>query len=379
MKRKLGSILSSRNKKIACTVSAAALMLGVSSAATIGLHFQCSYGCGHNPSYSGFSVTLPAFGVPTNGWENLLPTGTGYGGCSWTLPGYTTNEVIDTETSTNGLNPLPNGSINVSWFANAANYDPFGGYGFAAPFYEHSGGGQGAIDVATNPSTGEEQIYSSFLRDGVNYGPNGPAGTSTPAPYGSADNPLEAYYYVDVTGLKTLFTNTPFVVELMASADSMYDLTNAFVIDVANSVTNSVSYPNTAPPNPQGGAPWTRGIGGGLSTVSGVFSNVDHIHIMSNPPQHGGTGSPPTGYDNAGTISGFILTDKPVVTMSPQSIPLSGPGDTDQLSAYAIGVPPLSYQWQFNGQDIPGATTLTNTFPAVLANAGSYTLVVTNL
>ena len=33
----------SRTKKIACTVSAAALMLGVSSAATVGLHFQCNY------------------------------------------------------------------------------------------------------------------------------------------------------------------------------------------------------------------------------------------------------------------------------------------------------------------------------------------------
>ncbi len=344
-------------------------MLGVSSAATIGFHFQCSYGCGANPSYSGYPITFPAFGIGTNNWESLLPTPTAYGSCSWTLPGYTTNEIIDTETSTNGLNPLPNGSLSVTWFANAANFDPFYVYAGSPPNY--TGGGP-----LTHPKTGEQEVYATFLRDGVNFGPNGPPGTSSPAPYGSADNPLLAYYSVDVTGLKSLFTNTPFVVELVASGDSIQDLTNAFVSDPSNSIQYSVTYPNTPPVANSGGAPWVRGNGGGLSTGSGVFSNTDHIHIMSNPPQHGGS-SP--GFDNAGTICGFILTDKPVVSMSPQPIPFSAAGDTIVLSAFAIGVPPLAYQWQFNGKNIPGATTLTNTFPAVLANAGNYTLVVTNL
>src|SRR5580658_3488766 len=105
MKRPLGSMISSRSKKVACTVSAAALMLGVSSAATVGLHFQCSYSCGAS-AYGGFPVTLTAFGVPPSQWENLLPTGTGYGSCVWVAPGYETNEIIDTTTSTNGLTPL---------------------------------------------------------------------------------------------------------------------------------------------------------------------------------------------------------------------------------------------------------------------------------
>jgi hypothetical protein len=356
MKRQLGSILSSRSKKIACTVSAAALMLGVSSAATIGLHFMENY-CG-SPAYSGYPVTLTAFGIESNGWENLYEMNTGYGSCSGPL-GYTTNEVIDTETSTNGLNPLPNGLIGVTWFGPTANFDPFYGYAGSPPSY--TGGGP-----LVNPKTGEQQVYATFIRDGLNFGPPGGADNDQPG------------YWVDVTNLQTLFTNTPFVVELMASADSMQLLTNAFVIDVANSITNSVSYPATPPVNNAGGAPWVRGNGGGLSTVSGVFSNVDEIYIMSNHPEHG-TNATSEGFDNAGTICGFIMTDKPVVTMSPQSIPLSGPGDTNVLSAYAIGVPPLAYQWQFNGQDIPGATTLTNSFPSVLANSGSYTLVVTNL
>ena len=52
-------------------------MLGVSEAATVGLHFQVNY-C-YNQGYSGFLVTLPAFGIGTNGWENLQQMNTGYG------------------------------------------------------------------------------------------------------------------------------------------------------------------------------------------------------------------------------------------------------------------------------------------------------------
>ncbi len=357
----------SRTKKIACTVSAAALMLGVSSAATVGLHFQCNYT--NAPDYTGYPVTLTAFGIAPSGWENLYPTFNGYGNSAWISPGYTNNEVIDTDTSTNGLNPLPNGSINVTWFANVANFDPFAGYGFPPPYYEQPGGSTGALNDGTNPVTGEQQVYATFLRDGINYGPSAD----------SPDNPLMAYYSVDITGLRSLFTNTPFVVELMASADSMNELTNAFITDLSNLVTNSVTYPNTAPVNPQGGAPWLRGIGGGLSIASGVFSNADHIHIASNIPQHG-TSANPNGYDNAGTISGFIFTDKPVMTMSPQTIPVAGPGDTIVLNPYAIGVTPLSCQWRVNGRNIPGATNMSYTIPSVnLASGGSYDLVVTNL
>ena len=58
-----------RAHAVVCTVSAAALMLGVSQAATVGFNFQANY-C-YSAGYSGAVVTATAFGIGTNGWENL--------------------------------------------------------------------------------------------------------------------------------------------------------------------------------------------------------------------------------------------------------------------------------------------------------------------
>lgn len=367
MKKPSHSFNSPCNQKLACTVSAAALMLGVSSAATIGLHFQADY-CASTP-YSGFPVTMTAFGVASNGWENLTPMPSGYG-CSpvnWT---YTLSETIDTTTSTGGLNPLPNGSLSLTWSASTANYSGFFGYGdpgFAPPPYYSHPNTHPPIPV---PS-GESQVYLTFLRDGINFGPS-PSNPGGPNP----DN-NQPPYVVDITGLNSVFTNTPFVIELMASSDSLYDLTNAFVIDVTHSLTNSVSYPNISPVNVQNGfgEPWLRGVGGGLSTASAPV-NGDHVRITPAHPQHI-VGPPAANF--AATISGFIITDKPVVTMSPQSV-LAGPGDTVQLSAYAIGVPPLACQWRLGGHPIAGATNFSYTFTnTTLADGGNYDVMVTNL
>jgi hypothetical protein len=361
MKRPLVSIISSRSKKVACTVSAAALMLGVSSAATVGLHFQVDYCTGGgtpNPSYSGWVVTSTTFGVPASSWENLYELPTGYQGCSGPL-GYETNEVIDTETSTNGLNPLPSGSISLTWFGPTMNYAPFGGYSAAPPNYYEPGGG--LPDNGAN-SPPYQKIYSSFIRDGLNFGPPGLANNSQPG------------WWVDITGMRSLFPSTPFVVETFASADSTQVFTNVMVIDLDNLITNTTAYPNSPPVNNTEGTQYYQGTGGGLSTACAPFTNTDHLYLMSAPPQHLAGGS-----NHCGTISGFIITDKPVVSMSPQSVPLAEPGDAITLSAYAIGVPPLSYQWRLNGRNIPGATTLTNSIAALsAANAGDYDLVVSN-
>jgi Concanavalin A-like lectin/glucanases superfamily len=363
-----------RAAKAVCTVSASALMLGVSEAATVGLHFQLNY-C-YAQSYSGFLVTLPAFGIATNGWENLQQMNTGYG-CGGGPPPYTLSTMISTTTTTGGLNPLPQGSLTVTWSAYTANFSGFAGYGGGLPGYSSYAGPPG-YDYEGNPPptrtpaqpfpTGEWEIYSTFLRDGVNFGPGSNGGDNN-----------QQNYYVDITGLQTLFPTNPFVVELIAASDSMQTLTNAFVIDATALTTNSVTYPGTPFPsvNYQGTLGWFRGHGGGLSTVSPPL-NTAHLVITGNRAAHG-VNPLPNGFDDASTISGFILTDKPVVTMSPRSL-LACRGDTVDLSAYAIGVPPLSYHWRKNGVPIPGATSLSNPpfTVATAADGGNFDLVVTN-
>jgi len=327
-------------------------MLGVSPAATIGFNFQCNYCNTH--SYSGAVVTAPAFGVDTNAWESLPQMDTGYG-C--TAGYYTLDQVIDTTTATDGgLNPLPHGSIHATWSAYTANVSGFGGYSRSGPHYSFGGNGY---------KVGNEQVYWGFLRDGVNFGPNSSGGDNN-----------QPGYAVELTGLKSFFTNTPFAVQLIASTDSMQYLTNAFIIDATANTTQSVFYPSTPPVADSGDTSWIRGIGGGLSTASGA-ADTDHLKIIGNRAAHAGNKT--TGHNFASTIAGFILTDKPVVTMPPYPAVVSS-GDTVVWSAYAVGVPPLSYQWRKNGAAIPGATLtsfgLTNVTAAMVAQ---YDVLVTNL
>jgi hypothetical protein len=350
MKRTRYNRNKAATKQTVGTISAAALMLGVSQAATVGFNFQTHY-CS-SASYSGAVVTAPAFGIGTNGWESLPQMDTGYG-CAAGY--YTLSQVIDKNSSTNGLNPLPNGSLNLTWSGYTANVSGFAGYSRSGPHYTFGGNGY---------KPGNEQVYWGFIRDGVNFGPGSSGGDNN-----------QPGYSIDITGLKTLFTNSAFAVQLIASADSMQYLTNAFVIDATANTTQSVYYPSTPPVSDSGDTSWVRGVGGGLSTASGAL-NTDHIQIIGNRAAHAGNKT--NGYNFASTISGFIITDKPVITMEPQPVVVS-PGDTITWSGYACGATPLSYQWRKNGEPIAGATTTAFTITKVsAADFASYDLVVSN-
>lgn len=337
-------------KQAACTVSAAALMLGVSQAATIGFNFQTHY-CAA-ASYSGAVVTAPAFGIDTNGWESLPQMDTGYG-C--TANYFTLTQTIDKTSSGSGLNPLPSGSLNVTWSGYTANVSGFGGYTRSGPNYTFGGNGY---------KPGNEQVYWGFMRDGVNFGPGSTGGDNN-----------QPGYSIDITGLKSVFTNSSFAVQVIASSDSMQYLTNVFIIDATANTTQSVVYPSTPPVADAGGTTWIRGIGGGLSTTSGAL-NTDHLQIIGNRAAHGGDKT--NGFNFASTIAGFLITDKPVISMSPQPVIVS-PGDTVTWSGYACGAPPLSYQWRKNGVPIAQATATSFTLTKVsVADLATYDLMVSN-
>ncbi len=311
-------------------------MLGVSQAATIGLHFQTDYTDGGAPAYNGYPVTATAFGIPPSGWQSLTPMPTGYNKQGNTPGPFTLNEAIGGTNSAPGLNPLPAGVLNVTWSAVAANVS---GYGYSG----------------NHPPIGNDEVIYGFLRDSVYY-------------YTSPTNVIG--YSVSITGLQSVFTNSQYVIQLIASTDSGNVFTNAIITAGTNSqaLTYAVSQ---------------AGIGplAGISSVSAPLG-ADSITIAGAPA--GGSGSPsgpyPYSFALASTIAAIMITDVPVIQTQPQT-PAAAfvDGNGASLGVTAIGVPPLNYQWRLNGVPIPGATTANYAIAGVgLTNAGFYDVVVSN-
>ena len=68
----------------------------------------------------------------------------------------------------------------------------------------------------------------------------------------------------------------------------------------------------------------------------------------------------------------------PFITVQPlsQTVPA---GTTVRVQAMAVGLPPLSYQWQRNGTNVAGETTSALTFTNLqCSDTGAYTLLVSN-
>jgi hypothetical protein len=361
MKKPQCSVNNSRTKKLACTVSAAALMLGVSHAAVVGINFQVTWSDVGSPGYTGFPVTAAAFGIPAANWENVTPMDTGY---SAEGPFFLT-QTIDTNSVGGGLNPLPNGSLNLSWQANAANSSAFG---INDPV------SYGPNNKANQPHRGEQEVYYGFLRDNVFY-------------YTTLSSDIG--YSVTISGLKSLFTNSQYAVRLAASTDSGKIFTNAIIssLTTTNLVTYSAAFTNyydpnvTDPNNPS----LVAGVMGSLSSTSAGFSD-DSITIAGAPASDGPSGSqynPGTGTDPgpgiASTICAVMITDKPIIAYSPLTPAELCAGGSAALTVDAFGVPPLSYQWRMNGVPIAGATNSSYDVNDVsAANAGLYDVIVTN-
>ena len=93
----------------------------------------------------------------------------------------------------------------------------------------------------------------------------------------------------------------------------------------------------------------------------------------------------PVGLTNVAAIAGgyghsiaLFNNGSPVVVRQPVGQTLY-PGPSAVLYAQAFGLLPLSYQWQFNGTNLPGATQAFLRLTTVrLADSGNYVVVVTN-
>jgi hypothetical protein len=169
---------------------------------------------------------------------------------------------------------------------------------------------------------------------------------------------------VSVSGLAATFPNG-YVIQTIAAEANVATFDGVDITD--GTFDTNVTYTTYYVANPVNDG---TDVGGtvGLSGQSLVFTN-DTININCDPKTDG----------NRSTLAGFIITDMPVVTLAPAGTTniLAG---AFTLSAGAIGIPPLSYQWQLNGTNLAGATatSYTNT-DAAATDSGEYTLMVTNL
>ena len=93
----------------------------------------------------------------------------------------------------------------------------------------------------------------------------------------------------------------------------------------------------------------------------------------------GSGSSPGVAIDNLTVSFQAIGNSLPVITSSPQN-EAAGEGGFAIFSVNAAGSPAPNFQWQFNGTNLPGATSSTLVLNNLTANqTGNYSVVVTNL
>jgi hypothetical protein len=105
-----------------------------------------------------------------------------------------------------------------------------------------------------------------------------------------------------------------------------------------------------------------------------VSTHLQMLRIFS----PGGTTLAVTGDDATGTNGTFRLVTAPVFRVQPNSQYVDV-GNSFTLVSYVEGMGEVSYQWQFNGTDIDGETSITYSKSNFqLEDAGNYTLVASN-
>jgi hypothetical protein len=79
------------------------------------------------------------------------------------------------------------------------------------------------------------------------------------------------------------------------------------------------------------------------------------------------------------SVASLTVQVPPALVTTPQTVVVS-PGGDAQFSASANGTPPITYQWRFNGVNIPGATNPAYLRPAAtFTNGGLYSVAMQNI
>jgi autotransporter-associated beta strand protein/YVTN family beta-propeller protein len=139
---------------------------------------------------------------------------------------------------------------------------------------------------------------------------------------------------------------------------------------------------NTGDISPSGTASFNAGFGtligsSGNGTYAGA-ADIDDLAVWTRA----------LSADEAGAIYHAGLAGRPVITATPGEFPLItkqpsnlnlGAGGTAMFTVVASGPGPLTYQWRFNGNNLPGATDSTLSISSItVANQGIYSVLVSN-
>ena len=319
------SFFSKRIKQPLLAVPAAALMLGAAHAGTtVGLNFQAwYYDSGATPQTVGYGGGYQTTGFPV--------TAKAFG---VEVADWTNADPMPSQASISGLATFGGTSTTFAGSLSA---------NVTAPDAWQSGiGEQVAGWHSETVAPGDNEVTWGYLDDG-----NTTGGAPT----------------VSVAGLATIFPSG-YVVATIAANSGTVAYNN---VDITDGTTTNVLVYSTyyvASPASDG---YDSGGTVGLSSPSGVFTS-DTININPEPKTSG----------HRSVLAGFIITDKPVV----DSKPVGGVynlGTPFNLSAGAIGIAPLTYQWLKNGTPIANATNLTYSVASAGAgDAGNYALVAAN-
>jgi hypothetical protein len=311
------TLLNKSLLKTALAVPAAALMLGSSQGAQIGINFWGNGYAWYNAAYAGKVVTATAFGIEPANW--------------FTTP-QTTDDAVARQNTGWPVAPATGGDLSVAW---------------------------------TSANT-----WSTFIGD-LSGWVNCPAGDCE-VTWGILDDTSPSWT-VTLTGLRNIAADC--TVQLITATggaqDSFPDATLTAINGLATDV-QVLDYTNGTYAGVDGGTVATSIV----STAYSMLSSNNTISIKAGPRDD--RRSPLAGIILTYTPSADL--NPPVIEVNPQA-PVGNlyPGNPFMLTSLASGAPTLHYQWCKGGAEIPGATfpSYTNTSAAV-GDTGDYVVVVTN-